>query len=187
MASTLMHLYVGNYIKSKHGKITDLPKFYMGCVYPDSVNAFGFAPKEVRYPAHLRSRDIDEWIGNNKAFYKENKGKIDENLLWGFIVHNVTDAAYDRHFSGIDRNDWTLFNNQQSAKAWWTDEVLPALKSAVPVGMNGVLETHVREWLRNMTEGGWFTHSVEEPAEVTTEMMDKLSEIVYNVIIDFIR
>jgi len=126
MASVLMHLYAGKYFKDKYGKIADLPRYYLGCVYPDSVNAFGFASWEVRFPAHLRSRDIDEWYENNRIFYHQNKGKMSEDFLLGYVIHNITDATYDRHFNHIDRDDWWRFEHEQSEEQWWLGEVLSA-------------------------------------------------------------
>ena len=187
MASHIMHLYVGKYFKEKYKKITNLPQFYLGCIYPDSVNAFGFAPMEIRYPAHLRTRDIDEWYENNNIFYHQNTGLINEDLLLGFIIHNITDAAYDKHFSSIDREDWKRFNQEQSKKEWWNDEVLPSLKAAHPVSINGISETHVKEWVKNMTDGTWYNYPDDKPIVLTTGIMDELSEIVCNIAGNFIN
>lgn len=188
MATVLMHLYVGKYIKNKYKKITDLPQYYLGCLYPDSVNAFGFAPWEIRYPAHLRSKDLDEWYENNNIFYRQNKGKINEDFLLGYIIHNITDAAYDRHFNYINRDDWKCFNQEQCKEEWWISEVLPALKMAVPVSINDISKTNVKEWLRKLTDSNyWFNSPEDKPKEITINMMNELSDIVYKIVYEYIN
>lgn len=186
MASALMHLYVGKFIKDRYEKITNLPQFYLGCIYPDSVNAYGFAPKEVRWPVHVRAKDTNEWYENNKIFYRHNKAKIEENLLWGYVIHNVTDAAFDEHYKNhIEGNDWRRFEQEQSTSAWWTDEVLPALKAADPVGVNGISEAYVKKWLERLTDGSLFHFPEDKPLQLTIDMMNELSDIVFNVVRDW--
>ena len=187
MASGLMHLYTGKYFKDKYGKITDLPQYYLGCVYPDSVNAFGFTSWEIRYPAHLRSKDIDEWYENNNNFYRQNKGKISEDFLVGYIIHNITDAAYDKHFASINRDDWGRFEQEQAKEQWWLGEVLPALKAAVPISINNVSEANGKEWLRKITTESRVASHEGKQAEVTTDMMDELSHIVCKIVYDYIH
>ncbi len=188
MATILMHLYVGKYIKDKYKKIRDLPQYYLGCLYPDSVNAFGSVSSEIRYPAHLRSKDIDEWYENNNIFYRQNTGKINEDFLLGYIIHNITDAAYDRHFNYINRDDWKRFNQEQCKEEWWISEVLPALKMAVPVSVNDISETNVEEWLRKLTDSNyWFNSPEDKPKEITKNMMNELSDIVYKIVCGYIN
>ena len=158
-------------------------KLYLGCLYPDAVNAFGFATWEIRYSAHLRVKDIEEWYANNNVFYHQNTGKIDENFLLGYIIHNITDAAYDRHFAYIDRDDWKRFNQEQCNEEWWINEVLPALKIAVPISINDISETNATEWLRKITDSNyWFNYSEDKPKEITINMMNELSDIVYKIV-----
>ncbi|MHB1154052.1 MAG: hypothetical protein ACYCWE_20325 [Eubacteriales bacterium] len=188
MATLLMHLYVGKYFKDKYKKITDLPQYYLGCLYPDSVNAFGHASWEIRCPAHLRSKDIDEWYENNNIFYRQNTGKINEDFLLGYIIHNITDAAYDRHFYYINRDDWKRFNQEQCKEEWWISEVLPALKIAIPVSVNDISETNVKEWLRKLTDSNyWFNFPEDKPKEITINMMNELSDIVYKIVYGYIN
>ena len=187
MATILMHLYVGKYIKDKYKKIVDLPHYYLGCLYPDSVKAFGSVSREIRYSSHLRSKDIDEWYENNNIFYRQNTGKINEDFLLGYIIHNITDAAYDRHFNYINRDDWKRFNQEQCKKEWWIREVLPALKLAVPVSVNDISEIHVETWLRKLTDSNyWFNSPEDKPREITINMMNELSDIVYKIVYEYI-
>ena len=187
MATILMHLYVGKYFKDKYTKITDLSQYYLGCLYPDSVNAFGFASQEIRYLAHLRVKDIEEWYENNNMFYRQNTGKTDENFLLGYIIHNITDAAYDKHFAYINRDDWKRFNQEHCKEEWWINEVLPALKIAVPISINGISKTNVKEWLRTLTDSNhWFNSPEDKPKEVTINMMNELSDIVYKIVYGYI-
>ena len=192
MASTMMHLYVGKRFKDKHGKIKDTEQFYLGCVYPDCVNAFGFASAEVRWPAHLRTKDINEWYENNRLFYRSNTGDINEDFLLGHVIHNITDAAYDEHFNKmIDRKDWQRFAQEQGTKDWWTEDVLPVLRNVLLrtdiLEINGVSEAYVKTHLEWILSEGRLESSDEEPICLTTNVMDKLSEIVHELIADFIK
>lgn len=187
MATVLMHLYVGKYIKDKYKKITDLSQYYLGCLYPDCVNAFGSASCEIRHTAHLRSKNIDEWYENNNMFYRQNTGKINADFLLGYIIHNITDAAYDKHFKYINREDWKRFNQEQCKKEWWIKEVLPALKLAVPISVNDISITYVEEYLRKLTDSNyWFNSPEDKPREITLNMMNDLSNIVFKIVYGFI-
>jgi len=187
MASALMHLYVGRFFRNRYQKLTNPPQFYLGCIYPDCVNAFGFALKEVRWPAHLRAADTLEWYENNRAFYRSHTGKIDENLLLGFIVHNVTDAAFDVHYDSIiPRDDWRRFGQEQAKETWWTDEILPSLQSAVPVEINGISKADVTQYVAYLLDGSRFSGFDGEPVFLTTAVMDTLSDIAYKVVEDLV-
>jgi hypothetical protein len=200
MASTLMHLYVGRKLAQKYGKINDLPQFYLGCILPDSVNVDGFAAKEVRWSAHLRARDIDEWYENNLKLYTNNTGRMDENLLLGYVVHNITDAAWDGNFHdrvwdelerlkrpcimdmGYGWDDCFRFDRDQSKESWWTLEVLPELKRAVPVGFNVIDENIVKRYLKEVTDE--YIGSIPEGGAVlvNVEMVEELAGIVWEVV-----
>ena len=131
MASALMHLYIGNKFVEKHGKIADLPQFYLGCILPDWGGI-----KENRWLSHIRSKNINEWYENNIAFYRCNVGNINNDLLLGYIIHNITDAAYDEFFN-IQTRDYR-FDYDQRNETWWTNEVLPELKKAVSIDINRI-------------------------------------------------
>ena len=74
-------------------------------------------------------------------------------------------------------------NNGGSAKFF-----LPALKAATPVSVNNVSEEDAKEWLRRITtEGIVLTSDGTVPKEVTTGMMDELSEIVYEIVYGYIH
>ena len=175
MASLFMHLYVGHAIARQRGDITDIPQYYLGCFYPDCVNAFGFAPREVRYPAHLRAADIDEWVANCHIFFSKNIRTLNMDFLLGYMIHNITDAMYDRHFNHIDRAEWGAFNFAQSHEPWWTHEVLPELKNAQPISVNGVDLTYVTEYLKNAINP---SPPALPPREANLAIMDKLTAYV---------
>ena len=189
-----MHLFVGNRIKEFHGGVVDLPRYYLGCVYPDCVNAFGFAPKEVRYPAHLRVMDIDEWVANCRSFYRENACVMDADFLLGYMVHCATDAMYDRHFNDIDRVEWARFDYLHAQSAWWRDEVLLALKQAASLAENSanhcpsLLATHnfgpdaehIGAFLRKHTTEAF--NPTTAPVEATDAIITELAAIVWGIV-----
>lgn len=94
MPTSTIHEIVGKKLTNKY-KYLDNYNFYLGCIAPDSVNFLGFAPKEERWTAHLRSNNLSTWKNNIISFYKENKDKYNEVFLKGYITHIMTDIIYD--------------------------------------------------------------------------------------------
>lgn len=96
MPSSIVHLFVAALIKERLN-IHSTPQFYLGAISPDAVNLDGFASEKVRYTAHLRSKNVSEWLENikdfaenNAVFYKDNR-----DFFKGFLVHLLTDIAWD--------------------------------------------------------------------------------------------
>jgi hypothetical protein len=77
--------------------VADLPSFLLGSIAPDAVNVNGFAPREVRYKAHLRSRSYDEWKRNIAAFRTEHEAEYTScpDFFKGVLLHLYTDIAWD--------------------------------------------------------------------------------------------
>ena len=95
MPSSNIHLKVA-YELNKRLNINS-PDFIVGNIAPDAVNVNGFAPKEERWPAHLRNKDLDIWISNAKEFYFLNKDKYNYEFLLGYISHILTDILHDKY------------------------------------------------------------------------------------------
>ncbi|MCD7773591.1 MAG: hypothetical protein LUH08_06000 [Ruminococcus sp.] len=155
MPSTMIHLVVANEISRKID-VKDSGQFYLGAIAPDTVNLNGKASKEVRYSAHLRSVDVDEWIENIIAFTKENKQvKLTyPDFFKGFIIHLLTDIAWDKvaqpelfeamRQNGVSEdklndkkwNELLSFDRKAVKSEIWTKKVRPQLKSAhAPCGL----------------------------------------------------
>ena len=95
MPSSNIHLKVA-YELNKRLNINSID-FIVGNIAPDAVNINGFAPREERWTAHLRDKDLDTWIENAKTFYKQNEGKIDNDFLLGYTSHLLTDVLHDKY------------------------------------------------------------------------------------------
>ncbi len=78
-------------------EVKSLPDYYLGAIAPDAVNIDGFASQELRYGAHIRSKDYAEWKRNIAVFRKENGGLYTNrpDFLKGFLLHLYTDIAWD--------------------------------------------------------------------------------------------
>jgi hypothetical protein len=96
MPSIAVHLTVAEKLADKLA-VTDFPSYYLGAIAPDSVNAEGFASREARYGAHLRSENYSEWKANILKYHKERQADYAENpdFFKGFILHLYTDIAWD--------------------------------------------------------------------------------------------
>ena len=137
MPSILFHEFVRYRIAEKYEKF-DTNNFYLGLMVPDSVNAYGFASKEDRWRTHRRDADLDVWQKNIIDFFYENKGKVEESYLVGYVVHVLTDIACDRIYQnelypklledGFDYHSAysyyekgiEMFENSNIDKAWWS-------------------------------------------------------------------
>ena len=190
MASTLMHLYAGNKIVAKHEEIADLPLFYLGCILPDWGDT-----KEIRRLSHLRSNDMNAWYKNNIDFYRRNAASVNNDLLLGYIIHNITDAAYDEHFN-VKVRDFR-FDYDQRNEVWWTNEVLPALNNADPMEINRInkilaamytseIQVNMPD-IQRIVDDSNASYPESAPVLVTIEMMDELSDIVYKIVTDAIQ
>lgn len=98
MPSYPVHLKVCTLLCDKLGvSKSNKPDFFLGSAAPDSVNLHGFASAEIRYAAHIRSKDYAIWKKQLKAFYEDNKISFKNNIdyLKGYVFHCVTDIAWD--------------------------------------------------------------------------------------------
>ena len=80
---------------AKKYKELDTNDFYLGAMAPDSVNLEFFAPKEDRWTAHLRKRDLTDWRINLRKYYDKNKNNYPRAFILGYITHVLTDIIYD--------------------------------------------------------------------------------------------
>ncbi len=145
MASTCIHLDVARKTAGKLG-VPDAQAgaYYLGCIAPDSVNLRGFAPKKVRWAAHLRDKKLEAWYRNVAEFWR---GREDA-LSLGYAVHCITDAVWDELFhddlqrtlshlslppltdDGPLWDDCYRYDYEALRMPWWKDEVVPALEAA---------------------------------------------------------
>lgn len=170
MPSSIVHLFVANSLKESFC-VENCSQFFLGAISPDAVNLEGFASEEVRYGAHIRSKNVSEWLLNIKAYCKENLSYLSDNsdFARGFIVHLLTDIAWDevvqpRLFkgllaSGVKDSDlknakWQelfLFDNELLRLPEW-ELIRAELSSAKPVEITTVSEDLLRSFLKKVLE-----------------------------------
>ena len=145
-------------------------ELYLGSISPDCVNLNGHAPKSLRWPAHLRSADLNEWVQNAKTFYNVNKGRVDESFLRGYILHILTDIVWDRSFDrtlynlllgiGVQSENlkaerWNeIYGYEQTelSSPWLIQTVIPALKKATPTEIGTLNSLQMSIWRDNVAE-----------------------------------
>lgn len=96
MPSAIIHEKVG-YLLGKKLNINSYD-YYLGLLAPDSPNLNGFAPKEERWPAHVRRKDLNEWRKALLEFYLESKNSYPKDFLLGYYIHILTDIVFDDFF-----------------------------------------------------------------------------------------
>ena len=96
---------------AKNDKTLDTKDFYLGALAPDAINLhYTKAPKELRWIAHQRKKDLNDWRQSLKEFYNKEKNNYPKNFLLGYITHILTDIIFDDYFYQ-DITDTMLKNN----------------------------------------------------------------------------
>lgn len=153
MPSSPVHLYVARLIADDLN-VNDTAQYLLGSIAPDSVNLEGFAPQEVRYEAHNRSLDLDEWKKKALSVYEDTKGR-DKDFAKGVLVHILTDIFWDEliqpdmlsklgqegdGYEVLKDKKWQelyRFNTLITSKDWYP-EVLDTLKDAKPLDYRNI-------------------------------------------------
>ena len=161
MPTQIIHLKIGYEYAKKH-KQYDNEQFYLGIIAPDAVNLKGFAEKEKRWNAHIRSKDLEIWKSNITNFYKQNKESYDNNYIYGYLIHVLTDIYFDERnpidlFPKIEnkvgnekiREEYSkqmdLFERSQLTTDWWK-YVENKLKTSKAVTINNIEKDNIEQW-----------------------------------------
>lgn len=96
MPSSVVHLYVADMLADSFD-VKDRSQFFLGAISPDTVNLGGFADERTRYAAHIRSKNVSRWLADIKKFIfeKSDEYKKEADFFKGFVVHLLTDIAWD--------------------------------------------------------------------------------------------
>ena len=96
MPSTAVHLTLAH-AAAERLSIKDMPQYYLGNIAPDAVNVNGFAPAEVRYAAHIRSRSYSEWKKQITVYRITHRDEYAHcpDFFTGVLLHLYTDIAWD--------------------------------------------------------------------------------------------
>ncbi len=169
MPSGLIHLTIAELYFQRDSqtdkRIVSLPDFLLGCIAPDAVNLGKMASQELRYAAHLRSRDIPVWLNNIHAYRAEKEAAFAErpDVLRGLLMHLYTDIAWDETVqpelfrrmgaAGIPRSEFSRRKWQEMAvlesqiRSWSnTEHALEELKKAGPCAVTTVTAEQVSAW-----------------------------------------
>ncbi len=194
MPGPITHLKAAYYYNVKHGNRFG-GMLYLGSISPDSVNINGHAPKEIRWPAHLRHSDLDKWTQNAERFYNKNKGTVDEAYLKGYILHILTDIVWDLSFdwplytvmlkSGIELgnlkterwNELYGFEQSDSQNKWFSDDVLPLLADAKAEDIGTLKKETVTLWQKKIVSKQ--LESGNKPRFVDEKLIDDLVSEVF--------
>lgn len=161
MPKLLIHLKVGYEYVKRH-KQYDNEQFYLGLIAPDAVNLNGFAEKEKRWSAHIRSKDLEEWKNNIINFYNENRDKFDNSYIYGYLIHVLTDIFFDEKnpkeiFPKIEEkvgkeklreeynNQMDLYECSQIQEEWWK-YVEQKLSNSKAETINNINKEDIESW-----------------------------------------
>ena len=83
---------------SKQINYLDTKDFYLGNYAPDSPNLKSLAEKSLRWTAHQRRENRNDWRKSLRDFYNKEKNNYPKNFLLGYVTHILTDIIYDDFF-----------------------------------------------------------------------------------------
>ena len=168
MPGAITHLKAAYLYNEKVG-VQDEGLLYLGSISPDSVNISGHADREIRWPAHLRSSDLDVWLNNAELFYKQNIKRYNKSYLLGYILHIVTDIVWDMEFdkplffvmnkSGIAKEElkkarWAEldgYEKRQQSTDWYYN-VIRKLESAAASDISTLSAENINIWRQMVIE-----------------------------------
>lgn len=195
MPSILFHMRVGVEIIKKNPKL-DNPQFYLGLIAPDAVNVDGFAPKNIRWDAHIRDKDLDIWQSNILKFYNKNKEKYEQLYLYGYVIHVLTDIVCDRVYGkniepllkkenvedpfGYYTKEIAKYENSQIEEEWWKN-VVENLKSSKSENINGIESTKIDRW-KDYTIKKYQNRPRESSTLITDEYVIKIAKMVEQIL-----
>lgn len=206
MPGPITHLKTAYFILEKGIASASQPEqFFLGSISPDSVNVNGHAAKEIRWPAHLRNKDLNLWLENVKSFWKNESTNVGErSFVLGYIIHIITDIVWDMYFEkelwvyfesvSIPRELWKAerwnelygYERLQVCLPWFKEEVCPLLLSSVPQAVGSLNCSQVAE-LRDNTVGLELPEG-HLPRFVDDRLMDrfygKVAEVFVTVVSD---
>lgn len=189
MPACMVHLYIGYRFKKSCHLVKNSAQFYLGCIAPDAVNLDGFAPKEVRYSAHLRKTDLDEWMQNAIDFYTDNQEKIGRDFLLGYVLHIFSDIAWDKKY---DKLLWDALKERglpteqqfsarweelfaidqtQFDQSWWNEEVSKELHKAKGITINNIDADLIDRYRVFKLDGYLKTLQYDTPRILTQELI----------------
>ena len=208
MASIMIHLAVAYRLAQSEGfcstAIRDRGSYYLGAVAPDAVNMDGFAPKALRWAAHRREKTVKEWYHSIAGFWKTHlqNNRINPDLLLGYVVHILTDAAFDETLhnpiwaaaakaarllgepSDEKEEGWNecyRFDRSQLSSDWWTKEVRPALSTGKPENIGTIPVQLLSRYQADLLESYPRILPTQPPRVITLEMVWLLGDYVETV------
>lgn len=209
MASTMIHLAVAYRIQQPGGllnqTIVNRGAYYLGAVAPDAVDLDGFASKQVRWAAHLREKTPKEWYVSAEHFFKKQQeaGYPDRELLLGYLVHILTDAAFDEtihdpiwvaaakaaRLAGetVDAKEegWKecfRFDRSQMHAFWWSGIVKPAFANAKPQEIGTIPSELLERYQDHLLYLYEKELPKEQPRVITPEMVWLLGDYVETIL-----
>lgn len=187
MPSAIIHEKVG-YLLGKKLNINSYD-YYLGLLAPDSPNLNGFAPKEERWPAHVRRKDLNEWREALLKFYLARKNNYPKDFLLGYYIHILTDIVFDDFFykkirkeikmQGYSKEDAHQIMSNDMEEYYFNefDEIKEVLKNnQISYNINNISKELLTSWKDKIINAPIKSNKREF---VTEEVVENLAHIVY--------
>lgn len=187
MPSAIIHEKVGYNIGKKYN--LNSYDYYLGLLAPDAPNLNGFAPKEERWPAHVRRKDLNEWREALLGFYLESKNNYPKDFLLGYYIHILTDIVFDDFFykkirkeinmQGNSKEDAHQIMSNDMEEYYFNefDEIKELLKNnETSYSINNISKELLTSWKDKIINAPIKSNKREF---VTEEVVENLAHIVY--------
>ncbi len=196
MPEILIHLRVGYEVNKKY-KTKNEEQYYLGCILPDAVNAYGFASKEKRWNSHKRDKDLNKWEENIIEFYKKNIEKYPEDYLKGYLVHVLTDVIADKFYDkylkekiskdkyikdiyGFYKNELQLYEHSQIKEQWFL-ETINTLKKAEIIPIENITKEEIFLWREyNIKKYNLYKEKIY--GIITPNFIEKIVKEIINIV-----
>lgn len=192
MPSAIIHEKVGYLLGKKLN--ANSYDYYLGLLAPDSPNLNGFAPKEERWPAHVRRKDLNEWREALLKFYLASKNNYPKDFILGYYIHILTDIVFDDFFykkirkeikmQGYSKEDahQIMSNDMEEYYFIEFDEIKEVLKNnQIAYNINNISKELLTSWKDKIINVPIKSNKREF---VTEEVIENLAHIVYEELLE---
>ncbi len=187
MPSITIHEEVGEYLSNIiHINSYD---YYLGLLAPDAPNLNGFAEKEIRWKAHVRRKDLQEWRKALQEFYQEEKSHFPKDFIIGYYIHILTDIIYDDFMylkvrESIEKDGYSREESHQvmrqdmlnyrSENPSWSKILLESTKS---YDIQGITKDELSKWKEHQI---LLNDTIKNNSckYITDEIINELNELV---------
>lgn len=191
MPSLMTHLKIGYEIGKKLNLLSY--NYFLGLIAPDTPNLNGFGEKKLRWQAHLRKEDLNDWRQSLEDFYQENKNIYNKDFLIGYYIHILTDIVFDDFFyqkikqrilkDTLNKKDYHCIMSKDMNEYYFIEyqKIKNILKSSdISYNINGLTKENILKWKeKNLNKNISKNSSKYLNVSIINELKEKVTDELY--------